>query len=324
MADDKQLTVAELLARNKASKGADSAADEEPKRRRRRRSLDEGGVSVAELTGNLSKVDSAPHESKHSSVPMDTTAPVIPAPKDGKDAESTKGSTTADAPAAKPQPTPTPAAKPAAKAEPKADAAKQASATETAHQPSDDATAVIQKVTDEPAPAAKKPAAKADKAQPAAAKDSEDPRVAAASADETGEIPVVEDPAKPAATAATTGGATAFSASSVATAQDSAADKELAREDASDADGEDEKLNPVAVVLLAVIGIVLGAVVFKGFEILWDRFNGVLVSILAVLVTVIMVGVVHALRTARDGFSMGLAAVVGLLLTFGPLLILVL
>ncbi|OFS21279.1 hypothetical protein [Corynebacterium sp. HMSC04H06] len=302
MADDKQLTVAELLARNKASKGADSAAGEEPKRRRRRRSLDEGGISVAELTGNLSKVDSAPHESKHSSVPMDTPAPVIPAPKDGKDAG--------------------------------AGTEKQTTAAETAHQPSDDATAVIQKVTDEPAPAAKKPAepaaktGKADKSQPAAAEDSKDPRIAAASADETGEIPVVEDPAKPAATAAATGGATAFSASS---AQDGAVDKELARKDASDevaadadADGEDEKLNPVAVVLLAVIGIVLGAVVFKGFEILWDRFNGVLVSILAVLVTVVMVGVVHALRTARDGFSMGLAAVVGLLLTFGPLLILVL
>ena len=42
---EKQLTVAELMAR------AQEENPESQPRRRRRRSLDEGGVSVAELTG---------------------------------------------------------------------------------------------------------------------------------------------------------------------------------------------------------------------------------------------------------------------------------
>ena len=51
MADKKQLTVAELLARN-----AKDRSGEEKSSRRHRRSLDEGGISVAELTGNLEKL----------------------------------------------------------------------------------------------------------------------------------------------------------------------------------------------------------------------------------------------------------------------------
>ncbi|MCT2046884.1 hypothetical protein M3D57_05130 [Corynebacterium sanguinis] len=70
MSDDSQLTVAELLSRaQKENPGA-----EQP-RRRRRRSLDEGGVSVAELTGSLRKVEARPVESKHSSVPIDPVEP---------------------------------------------------------------------------------------------------------------------------------------------------------------------------------------------------------------------------------------------------------
>ena len=48
------------------------------------------------------------------------------------------------------------------------------------------------------------------------------------------------------------------------------------------------------------------------------------VAILALCVTAIMVGVTHALRTARDGFSMFLAGLTGLILTFGPLLLVML
>lgn len=72
-------------------------------------------------------------------------------------------------------------------------------------------------------------------------------------------------------------------------------------------------------VLLAVMGVVLGALVFIGFDQLWSSgLSRILVGVLAIAVTGIMVGVVHALRTARDGVSMSLAAVVGLLMTFGP------
>ncbi|EEI16146.1 hypothetical protein [Corynebacterium lipophiloflavum] len=77
MSDDSQLTVAELLSRaQKENPGADQP------RRRRRRSLDEGGVSVAELTGSLRKVEARPVEAKHSSVPID---PVEPEPADASE-----------------------------------------------------------------------------------------------------------------------------------------------------------------------------------------------------------------------------------------------
>ena len=87
---------------------------------------------------------------------------------------------------------------------------------------------------------------------------------------------------------------------------------------------EHEKLNPVSILLMIVAGILLAIVIFKGFEILWDSFPRLVVAILALCVTAIMVGVTHALRTARDGFSMFLAGFTGLILTFGPLLLVML
>lgn len=54
---DQQLTVAELLAR--------SGKDKKTSGRRRRRSLEEGGVSIAELTGNIPKVEATPVAGKH-------------------------------------------------------------------------------------------------------------------------------------------------------------------------------------------------------------------------------------------------------------------
>ncbi|MDN6432083.1 MAG: hypothetical protein L0L28_08845, partial [Corynebacterium flavescens] len=91
--------------------------------------------------------------------------------------------------------------------------------------------------------------------------------------------------------------------------------------DSEEGEEEDSKLNAFSIILLAVIGIVVGAVVFKGFEILWDRFDRIVVAVLAIMVTAASVGAVHALRTVRDRFSMVLAAFVGLVLTFGPLLL---
>lgn len=63
---DKQLTVAELLAKA----GKDGASTSAP-RTRRRRSMDTGGISVAELTGNIPKVNAKPQEARHSSEPID-------------------------------------------------------------------------------------------------------------------------------------------------------------------------------------------------------------------------------------------------------------
>lgn len=280
MADEKQLTVAELLARN--SKGR-AGADSEGGSRRRRRSLEDGGVSVAELTGNLEKVKATPAESKHSNVSIDETAPVIPAPKQEQDEKQA-----ADAKAKGTD-------KVAGEVAEEKAADKSA---DKASQPSTDDTRVIKRVTDKPE--AKQDAKDAKPAQADFKDDSKAPKAAAATT---------------AAAGTTAAGADAAMGDSVPV---KAQEKDLL-ETESDADYEedDEKLNPFSVLLLALVGIVLGAIVFKGFEILWDSFSRSIVAILAVAVTALMVALVHVLRTNRDGASMALAAFVGLVLTFG-------
>lgn len=361
MADQNKLTVAELLARNNKARG-EKESKKDNRSRRHRRSLDEGGISVAELTGNLKKVKASPAEAKHTSVSIDEDAPVIRSPKSAEQAGADSAKKPAADPAAKPaakraaQPaakaaqTTKPAAKPTTKtaaassATPAAaaPAAQKPSATGAAPdaakkiQPSVDDTAVIQRVDKagdaKPAaakaaadtPAAKKPAAdkaRAEKqgtAKPAAEKPKDDKRAKAAGAG---------------AAAAGAGAAGAGAAAAAVPASKKAGVAKSAEEtgnlpkveDNEDwVEEEHEKLNPVSILLMIVAGILLAIVIFKGFEILWDNFPRLVVAVLALCVTAIMVGVTHALRTARDGFSMFLAGFTGLVLTFGPLLLVML
>ncbi|QGU03657.1 hypothetical protein [Corynebacterium comes] len=220
---DKQLTVAELLART----GRDDKDGEVP--RRRRRSLDEGGISVAELTGSIPAVKEKPVESKHSSVPIDGPAPEPKKPELKKDVGP---------------------------AEP-----------EQKKTPATDQTVVFGKVEAEPPTPAQ---------------------------EQTGEIAVVDD------------------------VEESGVEKQDVDEMEDPAE-VGEKTSVTGVILLTIIGVVLGVVVFKGFEMLWENFSRPVVAVLAVLVTIGMVGVVKALRTANDGLSMFLAGLVGLVMTFGPL-----
>ena len=317
MADKKKLTVAELLARDKKARGEKGGKDDK-RSRRHRRSLDEGGISVAELTGNLKKVEASPAEAKHTSVSIDEDAPVIRAPKaaDATDADSAKKST--DKPAS--QSAAKAAAKPAQTAKPAAAAAAQEAAKK--NQPSADDTAVIQRVGK----------AKADDAKPAATK----PAAEKSAADKAGADKATAAKADKGAKAAGAGAATA-GAGTAATAAVPASKKAGVAKDAEETgnlpkveddeewiEEEHEKLNPVSILLMVVAGILLAIVIFKGFEILWDSFPRLVVAILALCVTAIMVGVTHALRTARDGFSMFLAGFTGLILTFGPLLLVML
>lgn len=186
--------------------------------------------------------------------------------------------------------------------------------------PAADETAEISRVTD-----------KSDSSQAASTKQQD--------AESTGEIPKVTD--SPSNTAKQGGTASASTrerrqadddTSEIQSVPDSAAQDAVARrheqapvyaggadlDDQDESVSEGEGMNPVAVILLALAGIVLGVVVFKGFEMLWDALNNYLVAALAVGVTGVMAGIVHALRTERDGLSMTLAVIVGLLLTFGP------
>ena len=368
MADKNKLTVAELLARNKKARGEKGGKDDK-RSRRHRRSLDEGGISVAELTGNLKKVEASPAEAKHTSVSIDEDAPVIRAPKaaDATDTDSAKKSTdkpasqsaatTAAQPAApkaapktaakaEPKAAPKSADKPAAKAaakpaqtaQPAASAPSAAQPTAKKKQPSADDTAVIQRVdkakTDDAKSAATKPAAaKAGTAKPAAEK----PTADKASADKiTAAKPAAEKPKADKGAKAAGAGAAAAGAGAAAAAVPASKKAGVAKDaeetgnlpkvedDKEWIEEEHEKLNPVSILLMIVAGILLAIVIFKGFEILWDSFPRLVVAILALCVTAIMVGVTHALRTARDGFSMFLAGFTGLILTFGPLLLVML
>ena len=378
MADKNKLTVAELLARDKKARGEKGGKDEK-RSRRHRRSLDEGGISVAELTGNLKKVKASPAEAKHTSVSIDEDAPVIRAPKaaDATDADSAKKS--ADKPASQPaatkaaqpaapkaaskaapkaaakaepkaapksaeKPAAKAAAKPAQTAQPAASAPSAAQPTAKKKQPSADDTAVIQRVdkakADDAKPAATKPAAaKAAAAKPAAEKPTADKSGAdkSGAGKASGAKPVAEKPKADKGAKAAGAGAAAAGAGAAAAAAVPASKKAGVAKDAEETgnlpkveddeewiEEEHEKLNPVSILLMIVAGILLAIVIFKGFEILWDSFPRLVVAILALCVTAIMVGVTHALRTARDGFSMFLAGFTGLILTFGPLLLVML
>ena len=367
MADKNKLTVAELLARDKKARG-EKGGKGDKRSRRHRRSLDEGGISVAELTGNLKKVEASPAEAKHTSVSIDEDAPVIRAPKaaEATDADSAKKSTdkpasqsaatTAAQPAApkaapktaakaEPKAAPKSADKPAAKAAAKpaqtAKPAAAAAAQEAAkkNQPSADDTAVIQRVGKAKADDAKPAAAKAAAAKPAAEKPAADKTSAdktsadkASAAKPVAEKPKADKDAKAAGAGAATAGAGTAATAAVPASKKAGVAKDAeetgslpkVEDDEEWIEEEHEKLNPVSILLMIVAGILLAIVIFKGFEILWDSFPRLVVAILALCVTAIMVGVTHALRTARDGFSMFLAGFTGLILTFGPLLLVML
>lgn len=67
---DEKLTVAELLARRNKERGDSAGSEDRP--RRRRRSLEEGGVSVAELTGSIPRVEAdGPRRGAHAAVEDD-------------------------------------------------------------------------------------------------------------------------------------------------------------------------------------------------------------------------------------------------------------
>lgn len=359
MADKNQLTVAELLARNKKARGEKDGKDEK-RSRRHRRSLEEGGISVAELTGNLKKVKAAPVEAKHTSVSIDEDAPVIRAPKPEEKADSASAKKPAAKPAEKAaekaaeKPVAKPADKPAQPAAAKAAEKPAAKAAQPAakdaakkNQPSADDTAVIQRVdkkkADEAEAAAARPAAgkaatgkaatgKATADKPAAEKPAADKAAAekpAAEKERAEKGTKATAAAAAGAGAAAAGGATAAAVpaskkAGVAKNAEETGNLPKVEDDEDWVEEEHEKLNPVSILLMIVAGILLAIVIFKGFEILWDSFPRLVVAVLAVCVTAIMVGVTHALRTARDGFSMFLAGFTGLILTFGPLLLVML
>lgn len=101
---------------------------------------------------------------------------------------------------------------------------------------------------------------------------------------------------------------------------------ELAELEASLADDEiieyeDATISWPMMLLQAIVAIAAGVGVFFGFSLLWNNMSMVVVLLLALAVTLLLVGLVHALLRRKDKLLMLLAFVVGLVLTIGPRLI---
>lgn len=93
------------------------------------------------------------------------------------------------------------------------------------------------------------------------------------------------------------------------------------KDESRDEDESSDKMNISLMIVQIIVALAAGVAVFKGFTILWNRFSVPLTALLAIVMTLVFVGVVHALLREKDKLIMLLAAVVGLALTFGPYLV---
>lgn len=84
---------------------------------------------------------------------------------------------------------------------------------------------------------------------------------------------------------------------------------------------EDDSISWGALIGQALGAVVLGVLIFFGFTLLWDHLNVVIVLVMALVVTLVVVGLVHSLLRHRDTLILALAFIVGLALTLGPRLI---
>ncbi|MBA1836323.1 hypothetical protein GC584_02480 [Corynebacterium sp. zg912] len=298
---DKQLTVAELLAR------AEKENPEAGRRPRRRRSLEDGGVSVAELTDSFKKVEVKPAEVKHSSVPIDAPSGA-PAP----------ASTPEPAPStpATPQPVPStsvklrPAEKPAAaKAQdekpaveklqvvkPAAEAAKKTEKAETAKQ-------TPATPTSKPAPA---PQAKPAEGETTVLRKVEaEPVVKQASVqpDDTNEIRAVQAPEPQ-------------------RAETDIFDEPAAEPEAvEDFEVEEATVNPVLLVLLVFCGVLLGVLGFLAFTWLWANTMAIVAALVGIGAVAAVVAAVGAMAAGRDKVTMVIAGLAAAVVAFGPALL---
>lgn len=318
---DKQLTVAELLAR--AEKENPSGA----RRPRRRRSLEDGGVSVAELTDSFKKVEAKPAEVKHSSVPIDAPSdtpkktptqapkpeptPAAPkpepkpvskvAPKPVPEAETKVAPKLADKPAqaesvklrpaAKPaeqapkpveKPATAPVSKPVSKPVEKPAPAPAASTT-TKVQPASDDTTVLRKIEGETEGKAE-PVVKQELAQ----------------SDDTGEIRTVDAPEPQ--------------------AREDSLDAPEAEYD-TDYEVEEASVNPILLVLLVFFGVLLGVLGFLAFKWLWANTMAIVAVLVGVAAVAAVVAAVGAMAGSRDKVTMIIAGLAAAVVAFGPALL---
>ena len=84
---------------------------------------------------------------------------------------------------------------------------------------------------------------------------------------------------------------------------------------------EDDAISWPALIGQSVIALAVGVLIFFGFTLLWDKLAAGLVLAMAVVVTLVCVGIVHALLRHRDTLVLVLAFIVGLAITLGPRLV---
>ena len=292
---DKQLTVAELLARAEKENPSGS------RRPRRRRSLEDGGVSVAELTDSFKKVDAKPAEVKHSSVPIDAPSDTpkktpTQAPKpESKPAPAPAEPQPAPKPADKPaqaesvklRPAAKPAEKPAAKPAAQVPKPAPAGSSVTKIQPATDDTTVLRKVEGTAEGKAEGTAEPVDKqkfSQP----------------DDTGEIRTVDTPEP----------------------QQRADVEPLdAPEYDSDYEVEEAAVNPILLVLLVFFGVLLGVLGFLAFKWLWANTMAIVAVLVGVGVVAAVVAAVGAMASGRDKVTMIIAGLAAAVVAFGPALL---
>ncbi|QFQ03205.1 hypothetical protein CUROG_09305 [Corynebacterium urogenitale] len=86
-------------------------------------------------------------------------------------------------------------------------------------------------------------------------------------------------------------------------------------------DYEDNTVSWPMMILQAILAVAAGVGIFFGFSLLWANLNPLIVIVLALAVTLVLVGLVHALLRHKDKLLMVLAFFVGLALTIGPRLV---
>ena len=331
-----KLTVAELLARN----GRESSSADTGRRRRRHRNLEQGGVSVAELTGSIPVVQTEDDVAK-AAKPEDTAAKVTekptapkqePAPTQEAQQDQRSVSRTSERPEEKTGQLSNVESSPKKVAE----APKERKATEptfgdvargrVAEKPAEPTQptqstepAKTTKATKVTKPIKPSKSAAAGTAAGTAAAGTAAAEVASGTdakpLEEGGVTKRDKDSTKKKAVTA----AAAPGVSSDERAQ--FAELERTLEDGEVVEYEDDTISWPMMILQAILAIAVGVGVFFGFSLVWAKAPTILALVLAIAVTLLLVGLVHALLRHRDKLLMILAAVVGLVLTIGPRLV---
>ncbi len=334
--DSQAISVAELLARNGQRVGSGAGG-------RRRRGV-KGGISVAELTGEFPAVrngrataepDTSADEAPRQAAPKVDPAPPAPA------AQPTARQNTAPpvqvapkpTPPPAPAPAPAPAPKPAPKPEVKAQPQKPA-------QPAQKPT-VRPAAADEPTVIAPTVKAEAKRSEPVETGwRSATPSNSTTTTTVIAPVPPLARGGEPeprllsgqsvAGDLLRQGGAKPADAKPAAgkptDTKPADADSVDADTDTDDAEIDELELEPEPsgakqwAVLLGqgAVAVVAGALMFKGFEKLWDMLPMVAL-VLSVLVIVGLVAMVRILRRTDDITSLVIALVAGVFVTLGPL-----